>query len=183
MMEQLKGLIEQLTAQEVTKSDAIDNNLASNVAKETGTTLVSGSQNALSSGNVSDIMGMLTSGGTAASLASNPVVKNIIESLTNNLGNNVGIDKSAASGFAGGAIPKILEMVLGSAKSGSNGFNITDLVSSLGGSGSILNNLKDFGLDQNGDGKVDIQDAISAITGSGKKGGLGGLLGGLFGKK
>ena len=39
------------------------------------------------------------------------------------------------------------------------------------------------GLDQNGDGKVDLSDALSAVSGNGKKGGLGGSLGGLFGKK
>ncbi|WP_339837003.1 DUF937 domain-containing protein [uncultured Flavobacterium sp.] len=50
--------------------------------------------------------------------------------------------------------------------------------SSLGG--SLLTSV----LDQNGDGKLDINDAMSAISGSGKKkGGLGALLGGLFGKK
>ena len=40
-------------------------------------------------------------------------------------------------------------------------------------------------IDVNGDGKVDMQDAISALSGNAKskKGGLGGLLGGLFGKK
>lgn len=47
--------------------------------------------------------------------------------------------------------------------------------SSLGG--SLLNSV----LDQNNDGKVDVNDAISAVTK--KKGGLGGLLGSLFGKK
>ena len=36
-----------------------------------------------------------------------------------------------------------------------------------------------FGLDQNGDGKVDMSDAMDAVT---KKGGIGGMLGGLFGK-
>ena len=37
-----------------------------------------------------------------------------------------------------------------------------------------------FGLDQNADGKVDMQDAVAAV--SGKSGGLGGLLGKMFGK-
>jgi hypothetical protein len=37
-----------------------------------------------------------------------------------------------------------------------------------------------LGLDQDGDGQVGISDAIAAAT---KKGGIGGLLGGLFGGK
>ena len=58
------------------------------------------------------------------------------------------------------------------------GGNSSDKGSSLGG--SLLTSV----LDQNGDGKLDVSDAMSAISGkSKKKGGLGGLLGGLFGKK
>lgn len=58
------------------------------------------------------------------------------------------------------------------------GGNKADGGSSLGG--SLLTSV----LDQNGDGKLDVSDAMSAISGSSKKkGGLGGLLGGLFGKK
>jgi hypothetical protein len=37
-----------------------------------------------------------------------------------------------------------------------------------------------FGLDQNADGKVDISDAMSAV--SGNSGGIGGILGKIFGK-
>ncbi len=58
------------------------------------------------------------------------------------------------------------------------GGNSSDKGSSLGG--SLLTSV----LDQNGDGKLDVNDAMSAISGNNKKkGGLGGLLGGLFGKK
>ncbi|MCO6175706.1 DUF937 domain-containing protein [Flavobacterium sp. NRK F10] len=53
---------------------------------------------------------------------------------------------------------------------------LTGVTSGNSGSGDILTSV----LDQNGDGKLDASDAISAVTK--KKGGLGGLLGGLFGK-
>ncbi|AWM14477.1 hypothetical protein DI487_11835 [Flavobacterium sediminis] len=53
---------------------------------------------------------------------------------------------------------------------------LTGVTSGNGGGGDILTSV----LDQNGDGKLDASDAISAVTK--KKGGLGGLLGGLFGK-
>ena len=48
---------------------------------------------------------------------------------------------------------------------------IIDAISKYGGQ---------FGLDQNADGKVDINDAMSAV--SGKGGGLADVLGKLFGK-
>jgi len=50
----------------------------------------------------------------------------------------------------------------------------------LGGAGG--NSMLTSVLDQNGDGKLDVSDAMSALSGK-KKGGLAGLLGGLFGKK
>lgn len=53
---------------------------------------------------------------------------------------------------------------------------LTGVTSGNSGGGDILTSV----LDQNGDGKLDASDAISAVTK--KKGGLGGLLGGLFGK-
>lgn len=52
---------------------------------------------------------------------------------------------------------------------------------SAGGNSSMGSSVLTSVLDQNGDGKLDVSDAISAVTK--KKGGLGGLLGSLFGKK
>ena len=49
---------------------------------------------------------------------------------------------------------------------------------SNGNKGSVLTSV----LDQNGDGKLDINDAMSALSNK-KKGGLGGLLSSFFGKK
>jgi hypothetical protein len=66
------------------------------------------------------------------------------------------------------------------------GFEVTDLVNAISG-GNGNSGLMDavskygsqFGLDQNADGKVDVNDAIAAVS---SKGGFGSLLGKLFGK-
>jgi hypothetical protein len=104
---------------------------------------------------------------------------------------------SAKTGVNSEIISKILPMLapiimgyLGKQtqnKNVSNGGGLGDLLGGLlngtsnsGAGSSVLTSV----LDQNGDGKLDISDAMSAISGSSKKkGGLGGLLGGLFGKK
>lgn len=103
-------------------------------------------------------------------LTANPVVKNIISSLTAKLGVNVGLDNSTAGGFASAIVPQIISLIANKVKSGD--FNIGEMINSFGagGAGSVL--------DQNGDGKVGIEDAISAVT----KGKLGDALGGLFKK-
>lgn len=169
MIDQIQQIVSQLTEKEIGGNEKISNNLAGNVAKETGNSLMEGIQNAVSGGNMGELMNMF-SGNDANSLTSNPIVKNIIELLTSKLGNNVGLDASTSNNFANSIIPQILSMLMGKAKSGD--FNITDILGSLtsGDMTSIL--------DQNGDGKLGIDDAISAV----KKGGLGDLLGGFFKK-
>jgi len=169
MIDQIQQIVNQLTEKEVGGNTNISNDLAGSVAKETGNSLMEGLQNAVSGGNMGELMNMF-SGTDSNSLTSNPIVKNIIESLTSKLGNNVGLDAGTAGGFASGIIPQILSMVLGKAKSGD--FNITDILGSLGGGNATSM------LDQNGDGKLGIDDAISAVT----KGGLGDILGGFFKK-
>ncbi len=168
-MDQIQQIVNQLTEKEVVGNNNISNNLAGDVAKETGSSLMEGLQNAVSGGNMGELMNMF-GGSDANSLTSNPIVKNIIESLTSKLGANVGLDAGTSGSFASSIIPQILSMVMGKAKSGD--FNITDILGSLtGGNATSM-------LDQNGDGKLGIDDAISAV----KNGNLGDLLGGFFKK-
>ncbi|SFN07330.1 hypothetical protein SAMN05421741_10112 [Paenimyroides ummariense] len=168
-MDQIQQIVYQLTEKEVVGNNNISNNLAGDVAKETGNSLMEGLQNAVSGGNMGELMNMF-GGSDANSLTSNPIVKNIIESLTSKLGANVGLDAGISGSFASSIIPQILSMVMGKAKSGD--FNITDILGSLtGGNATSI-------LDQNGDGKLGIDDALSAV----KNGNLGDLLGGFFKK-
>lgn len=167
MIDQIQQIVQQLTEKAVNGNENISNNLAGNVAKETGSSLMEGLKSAVSGGNMSDVMNMF-SGTDVNSLTSNPVVKNIIDSLSSKLGTNVGLDANTSSNFAGSVIPQVLSTVLDKVKSGD--FNISEILSSFSGGSSML--------DQNGDGKLGIDDAISAVT----KGGLGDMLGGLFKK-
>lgn len=165
MIDQIQQMVQQLTEKEVGSNEKISNNLAGSVAQETGASVMEGLQSAISGGNMGDLMSMF-SGNDTNSLTSNPVVKSIIDSLTSKLGSNVGLDASTSSNFAGSVIPQILSMILGKAKSGDINF------SELLGSGAVS------ALDQNGDGKLGIDDAISAVS----NGKLGDLLGGFFKK-
>ena len=165
MIDQIQQMVQQLTEKEVGSNEKISNNLAGSVAQETGASVMEGLQSAISGGNMGDLMSMFN-GNDANSLTSNPVVKSIIDSLTSKLGSNVGLDASTSSNFAGSVIPQILSMILGKAKSGD--INIGELLG--GGAASAL--------DQNGDGKLGIDDAISAVT----NGKLGDVLGGFFKK-
>jgi hypothetical protein len=106
---------------------------------------------------------------------------------------------SAKTGVDSSIISKILPMLapvimgyLGKQTKKSDVSTTSDLVGLLGellgggndssGGSSIGGSLLTSVLDQNGDGKLDVNDAMSAISRNGKKkGGLGALLRGLFG--
>ena len=76
-----------------------------------------------------------------------------------------GVTNNGAAQSDSGGLGDILGGLLGGGQSGATN----------AGGGNVLTSM----LDQDGDGQIGIGDAISAAT---KKGGLGGLLGGLFGK-
>jgi hypothetical protein len=105
------------------------------------------------------------------------------DTMVQGLSSKTGVDSSIISKI----LPMLAPIVMGylgkqtKNKGVSNGSDLAGMLGGLlGGSGgnSVLTSV----LDQNGDGKLDMSDAMSAISGK-KKGGLAGLLGGLFGKK
>ncbi|GHV43222.1 hypothetical protein FACS1894180_1660 [Bacteroidia bacterium] len=107
--------------------------------------------------------------------------------VTNGISKQAGVSASKTSSILEMAAP-VLMGYLGKQTQSSGVTGGGGLAGMLGGllggsgGGSILSSL----LDQNGDGKLDIADIASVVTGTNKaKGGglLGGLLGGLFGKK
>lgn len=190
MLDQLLELAKQYGADAVVKNNAIPNEKNDEVIKETGTSMLSGLQEMATSGNLGDLAGLFS--GKSKLDSSNPVIKQLTEKVSGNLGEKFNLPTETTNGVANNMIPQILGGLLNKAKDpNQKGFNIEDLIGSIsGGKGGDLMEMVTkyggaFGLDQNGDGKVDLQDAVSALSGNSKskKGGLGGLLGGLFGKK
>lgn len=187
MFEQLTQLVQQFGQDDVVKNESIPNEHNEAVMQEAGSTILSGLKGVLGQSGGLEKLGGLLGGGNAD--ASNPVVSSITTQLVTNLGSKFGIDAGAASGMASSMIPKVLGSLIGGAKDPNQpGFQMSDLVNAISGGGAQGGGLMDavskygsaFGLDQNNDGKVDMSDAISAATNKG--GGIGGLLGKLFGK-
>lgn len=183
MFEQLTQLVQQFGGEAVVNNPAIPNEHNEAVMEEAGGSILSGLKDMVAGGNFGDVAGML-SGKTPIDM-NNPVVKELAGKVIGNLGSKFGLSTEAAGGVAAGLIPNVLGGLVNKAQDSSDSsFNISDLVSSIsGGAGNA--GLMDavskyggqFGLDQNGDGKVDAADAIAAVS----KGGLGGVLGKLFG--
>lgn len=136
-------------------------------------------------GSILDNLGGFLNGGdfTDGSKILGHVLGNKQDTVVSNLSQNTGVD----SGIISKILPMLAPIIMGYLGKQTKSNGVSDsaglgglLGGLLGGSGgsSILTSV----LDQNGDGKLDVSDAMSALSGK-KKGGLGGLLGGLFGKK
>lgn len=188
MFEQLTDLVKQFGGDAVVNNAAVPNEHNEAVMSEASTSILDGLKGMVANGNVSDLAGLFQSDN--ASDASNPVVQQLTEKLSGSLGEKFGLSDDTASSVAGSLIPKVLGSLINKAKDpNDSSFQISDVINAISGgnsqaSGSIMDAISkygsQFGLDQDGDGQVGISDAVAAV--SKKSGGLGGLLGKLFGK-
>lgn len=188
MFEQLTDLVKQFGGDAVVNNAAVPNEHNEAVMNEASSSILDGLKGMVANGNISDLAGLFQ--GNNASDASNPVVKQLTDKLSGSLGEKFGLDSDAASGVAGSLIPKVLGSLINKAKDpNDSSFQISDVIGAISGgdsqaSGGIMDAISkyggQFGLDQDGDGQVGLSDAVAAVTKS--SGGLGGLLGKLFGK-
>lgn len=185
MFEQLSNLVKQFGGEAVVNNPAVPNEQNEAVMSEASSSIMDGLKNMVANGNVSDIASMFQ--GNNAGDSSNPAIKNLIEQVSGNLGSKFGLSSEASTGVASNLIPQVLGGLVNKAKDpNDSSFNVSDIVNSISGGngGGIMDAISkyggQFGLDQDGDGKIGMSDAMAAV--SKKSGGLGGLLGKLFGK-
>ena len=188
MFEQLTELVKQYGGEAVINNTAIPNEQNDAVMSEASSSILDSLTGMVANGNVSDLAALFQDNN--ASDASNPVVQQITEKLSSSLGEKFGLSGDAASGVAGSLIPAVLGSLVNKAKDpNDSSFQISDIIGAISGgnsatSGGIMDAISKYGgrlgLDQDGDGQVGMSDAIAAVTN--KSGGLGGLLGKIFGK-
>lgn len=190
MLEQLTQLVNQFGQKAVVENNAIPNELNEQVKQETGNSILESLQGLASGGGMDMITGLLQGNGAQVSSGNNPLVDMITKTVVSNLGSKLGIENQAALGVASSMIPNILSSLVGNAKDPNvQGFQVSDLVGMISGGdnntqSSIMSKIGTSLLDQNGDGKLDIADAMSALSGNKSGGGgIGGMLSGLFGGK
>ena len=190
MLEQLLNLVKEHWTDAVVKNNAVPNEINDNVMSEASTSILDGLKDMVSQGKIEDPAGLLKGGNLSSD---NPALSGISNKVSENLGSKFGLSSETTSSIASSLLPKVLGSLFGKAQDpNEKGFDISTILGALTGGnkeeesglmGAISKYGGMVGLDQNGDGKVDLSDALSAVSGNGKKGGLGGSLGGLFGKK
>jgi len=167
MFEQLTQLINQFGGDAVINNPAVPNEHNDAVMEHASGSILDSLKNIASQeGGMSQLTNMLQGNGSIDS--SNPAVQQITNQLTGSLGEKFGLSADAASSVASGLIPNVLGSLLNGSNSNGTGGGIMDMLSKYGGQ---------LGLDQNQDGKVDVSDAVAAVSSKG-----GGFLSGIFGK-
>ncbi|MES2574959.1 MAG: hypothetical protein V4572_08450 [Bacteroidota bacterium] len=185
MFEQLTQLVQQYGDEAIVKNNAIPNEQNEAVLNETSNSIFSSLQKIATNGNLSQFAELLKGNDLNDT---NPTVQEITNTVNASLTEKFGMSNSAASGVTTNMIPQILSSLIEKAKDPKDGsFNLSDIISSLTGGDTAQNSgIMEaistygihFGLDENKDGKVDLDD-MAAFS---KKGGIAGMFQKLFGK-
>lgn len=194
MLEVLQGLIQQAGQGAVVQNPEVPNEHNEGVMGEVMQGLMGGLSNqANSQGGIGSLIGLLGGGtGNSGNLMSNPIVGNIAQSVIGNLMGKFGLSNSAASDVVGNMLPSVLGNLINKTNDpNDNSIDLGGLMGSITGgktSGIDFSSILSQGAGALADGKLDMSDimnlASSAMGGQKQNGGgLGSLLGGLFGGK
>lgn len=173
MLDQIMNLAKSQAADYLQSSDVeLNDEQINGVQDAAQESIVDGLKGELMSGNISGITGLLSGGGGAAGLTSNPIVQKIIQTFGGSLISKVGLGAGVANGLAGGMIPSILGSLGGKFQSedeADSGFDLSALSGLAGGGEGVGGMLKGAvdGLMGGGESKID--DVVSGIGGLFKK--------------
>lgn len=182
MLEQLMNLITQSGQQQVVNNPAIPNEHNNEVLGEAGSSIMSGLQQAIAGGGLSQVMKMFGQGGSGgglASLMSNPVVQNIIAQFSGKLSGQYNVDPNQAQQVSSNLIPQVLQGLAGKVSDpNDSSIDINSVMQSLTGGqtggidfSSILAKFQGGG-DVDGDGDTDLKDIMAKLSGGGQGGGI-----------
>lgn len=195
MLEVLQGLIQQAGQGAVVQNPEVPNEHNEGVMSEVMQGLMGGLSNqANSQGGLGSLIGLLGGGaGNSGNLMSNPIVGSIAQSVIGNLMEKFGLSNSAAAGVVGNMLPSVLGGLIDKTNDpNDSSIDMGGLMGTITGgktSGIDFGSLLSQGAGALADGKLDMNDLMnlagSAMGGQKQQGGggLGSLLGGLFGSK
>ena len=159
MFENLLNLVKENAGDAIINNPAIPNERNDEAISAASSSIVDGLKNAVSSGNINDVMQMF-SGGNAAS---SPLAQNIHGGFVQNLMNQFGLDSKQAGGIANNLLPNILNKFVHKTNDpNDSSFDLQNILHNVGG------------------GNLDIQGILSKFSGGAASGGLMDTVKGLF---
>ncbi|GAB3922432.1 DUF937 domain-containing protein [Larkinella terrae] len=192
MMETLMNLIRQQSGDAVINNPAIPNHQNEDALQAISSGILGGLQQQAQGGGLGDLLSMVTGQGGNANVHQNPVTQGVQQNVQQNLMERLGISPQVAMSIATMVVPMVLSKLMHKAQ------DPTD--SSVDGNGILGAATGNQGVDWMGaassamaDGKLDMNDLMRVAGGfmgggnntqqnQSNSGGLGGLLGGLFGR-
>ena len=185
MLAQLKQLVQEFGQEVVVNNEAIPINQKDAVLHETCNSIFSSLEKIANDADLTQIVGLLQE----KDIDKNHLtIQKIITEVSNSLTEKLGIEQNTATNTTTNLIPKVLHSLMSKARDPNDkSITLSEILESLTGGNSpehasIMDAIDTygihFGLDQNSDGQIDLEDA-KELT---KKGGLGGMLGKLFGR-
>ena len=195
MLDQLLKTLASQGQQHVIQNPEIPNEYNQQVLGEAGNSIFSGLQGMLANGGLSQIMNLLSGGGSTqqnqaggiSSLLTNPIVQNIIQSFTGKLTQQYNLSPAAAQNVGNSLIPDVLQKFSQQVRDpNDSSVDFNSVIQSLTGGqagGTNFNDLasrfSNMGGDTDGDGDTDLQDIIASVSGgarSQQQSGGGGIM-------
>lgn len=160
MLDQLIKLVQQNADDSIVKNQAVPNQFNSAAIQDVAAQIMNGLQGQASQGNVQQIAGMFKGGG---SLANNPMVSQIISSITGNLASKFGVSPQAAAGIANSLIPTVLNQFVNKTNDpNDNDFDLQDILKNVTGKSNVGDMLSQFTGGSNKQG-VNVSDALGSL--------------------
>ena len=187
MLDEIVNLIKNATGEAVQANQDVPNEKAGAIAEEASHSILGDLENGLKGGGVSDILGMLS--GKKTDVAGNATTQQMSGNLTSKLTEKLGLSPSAASSLGASIIPSVLSKLTGKINDpNDSSLDLQGIVNQLTGGKTAGIDLKSM-LDKNGDGEINLGDAMSLFTGGSSNaagqpesgGGILGKLKGMFG--
>lgn len=159
MFENLLNLVRENAGDAIINNPAIPNERNEEAISTASSSIVDGLKNAISNGNISDVMNMFSSGNAASS----PLAQNIHGGFVENLMHQFGLNSTQAGSIATSLLPNILNKFVHKTNDpNDNSFDLQNILQHIGGGG------------------LDIQNILSKFSGGNSGGGLMDAVKGFF---
>lgn len=160
MLQQLTQLVEQYAGQAIVNNPAIPNQHNGAAIQEVAQQIFNGLQQHAASGNLSQLTSLFQSG---SSVSNHPIVTQLISSVASGVASRFGISSGAAQSMASSLLPTVMSQLVSRTNNpNDSSFDLSNMMQTFTGNSNF-----------------DVSSMLNQITGN--SGGLGGMLGKLFG--
>jgi len=163
MIDQLIKLVEKNASDVIVNNQAIPNQFNNDAIQDVAQQIFGGLKGQVANGNYQDVLSMFQ--GSNNSLASNPMITQMISSLAGNFASKFGISPQTAQSVVAGLIPQVMNQLVSKTNDpDDNDFDLQDMMRNLSGNGNL-----------------NIGELLGSLSGGSQQGGLGNVLGKILG--